>query len=121
MKRFAVTWASALLLALILVMAILAGGCSTFCANKAVVISSMALAQTGYDAYIKNVQAGPAPTDTKAAQTRTYLILADQILAMAGPYLQDDVVAICPPDTVASALASKAAQAEAVKPPLVSP
>lgn len=103
-----------------LALTLILAGCSTFCANKAIVLSSMALAQAGYDTYIKTVQISPPPADDKAAQTRAYLILADQVLAIAGPYLQNGIMAICPPDTVAATLASKAAQAEAIKPPLVS-
>ena len=113
MKRISVI----MLLALAFIMA----GCTTFCSNKTQILNSMAVAQTGYDTYIKAAQAGAfngTALDIKSAQAKAYLILADQVLAMASPYIQNGILQACPPDVVVTALATKTAQAEAIKPPL---
>jgi len=118
MKRF-MSFAGIMLL--VLALALILAGCTMFCANKMQVINSLAVAQAGYDAYIKAAQAGSfdnTALDVKSAQAKAYLILADQLLAMASPYIQNGILQACPPDAVVAALVVKTAQAEAAKPPL---
>jgi hypothetical protein len=105
-----------------LVVMVALAGCAQFCQNKGQILNSMAVAQAGYDAYVKAAQAGSfnnTALEVKSAQAQAYIILADQILAMAGPYIQNGILQACPPDVVVEALATKTAEAAAVKPPLV--
>ena len=109
---------------LIMGLALFLVGCAGVCNNKDKILNGMNLVQSGYDAYVKAAAAGNLSNtllDPKEAQTRAYLVLADQVLAMAGPYVQNGILAACPPESVVAAVETKVAQAKAVKPPLASP
>ncbi len=93
--------------------ALLLSGCtgSWFCQHKDSFLKGYNLMQAGYSQYVK-----------ESGNSDARIILADQIAAMAGPYIQGGVVAICPPEAVTQAVAQKVAQLQtAPAPPTPAP
>jgi len=88
MKKFAI-------LALSLALA----GCAGLCQNKDKLMDVFAQTQASYDQYVKQSKTGDQN-----------IILADQILAIAGPWAAGSLAAACPPDGVIQELQEKEAE-----------
>ncbi len=83
----------------ILVLVPALAGCAGLCQNKEKLMGVFAQTQTSYDQYVKQ-----SKTDDQ------HIILADQILAIAGPWAAGSLAAACPPDGVIQELQEKEAE-----------
>lgn len=76
------------------------GANSWFCQNKSALQSTFNLAQAGYHDYVSLSQQGSVPAND-------HLVLADQVLSIAGPFIQGAASNACPPDAVVETAQAK--------------
>jgi len=81
----------------LLVVLALVGGCAALCPNKGKLMGVFTQTQSAYDTYVQQSKNNSAP-----------VVLADQILAIAGPWAAGSLASACPPDDVVKEISDKA-------------